>query len=38
MTEEEILRQALYIRLREKLPNKYKEQWNDMQRKYKNPQ
>lgn len=38
MTEEEILREALYTRLKEKLPNKYKHLWTAMQQKWKNPQ
>jgi hypothetical protein len=35
MTEEEILREALYTRLKEKMPNNYKQLWMDMQQKWK---
>ena len=38
MNKEEILRLALYTRLRDKLAKKYKELWMDKQRKWKNPQ
>jgi hypothetical protein len=36
--EEEILREAIYNRLKETKPNKYKQLRMDTQRKWKNPQ